>query len=368
MGASKAPGRYCHDAAPILERFFCERLLGQRGASPNTIAAYRDTFRLLLSFVKERYRKLPWKLDLSDLDAPVIGAFLEYLEHDRHNSVRSRNARLAALRSFYRFASMNAPEHSGLIQRVLAISLKRQDRALVCFLDPLEIQALLASPDRTTWVGRRDHALLVLAVQTGLRVSELTGLCWRDAQLGTGVASSSVRCLGKGRKERATPLTSKTAAVLRVWRREQSVEPPDPVFPTRRGEHLSRDAVERLVARHTTKASRVCPSLALKRVTPHVLRHTCAMQLLQAGVDTSTIALLLGHEGVVTTQIYLHADLALKERALARITPPHVRPGRYRAPKAIMAFSGQPVIMPMSAAGRGPIRTRSPTRWRALSA
>ncbi len=324
--------------APLLERFFLDRLLRQRGARPNTIVAYRDTFRLLLDFVKEQFGKVPWKLDLSDLDAPVIGAFLVHLEQDRHNSARTRNARLAALRSFFRYASQQAPEHSGLIQRVLSISLKRLDRALVCFLDAVEIQALLSAPDRTTWVGRRDHALLVLAIQTGLRVSELTGLRWLDIEFAERAVGSSVRCLGKGRKERATPLTTKTTAVLRVWRREQSPEPEQPVFPNRRGERLSSDAVERLVARHTATARLDCPSLATKRVTPHVLRHSCAMQLLQAGVDTSTIALLLGHEGVVTTQIYLHADLALKERALARITPPQVRPGRYRAPEAVLAF------------------------------
>lgn len=321
--------------APTLEAFFSERLARQRQASPHTVLAYRDTFRLLLGFAQQRTGKAPSKLDLQDLDAPLIGAFLEHLEKDRGNSVRTRNTRLAAVHSFFRFASFRHPEHVALIQRVLAIPPKRFDRALVSFLTRPEIDALLASPDRTTWVGRRDHALLLVAIQTGLRLSELTQLAGQDVQLGAG---AHLRCLGKGRKERCTPLTAQTIGVLSVWLRERQGQPGDPLFPSHRGSPLSSDAVQRLVAKYATRAQQRCPSLHDKRVTPHVLRHTSAMQLLQAGVDTSVIALWLGHESVETTQIYLHADLALKERALARTAPRHVTPGRYRAPDALLAF------------------------------
>jgi integrase/recombinase XerD len=321
--------------APTLEAFFTDRLYRQRGASPNTVASYRDTFRLLLCFVHSRIGKEPCQLDLADLDAPLIGAFLHYLEAERSNSVRTRNARLAAVHSLFRFAAFRHPEHGALIQRVLAIPHKRFDRALVCFLDRLEIDALLASPDRQTWIGRRDHALLLVAVQTGLRVSELIGLTRGDVHLGTG---AHLRCDGKGRKERRTPVTASTRSILREWMREQQGHDGDPLFATRTGGRLSRDAVERLVAKHSQTAVHRCPSLRTKRVTPHVLRHTAAMQLLQAGVDTSVIALWLGHEGVETTQIYLQANLEIKERALARTAPVATATKRYRPPDALLAF------------------------------
>lgn len=249
--------------------------------------------------------------------------------------MRTRNARLAAVHSLFRFASLRHPEHAALIQRVLAIPEKRGDHALITFLTEKEIEAILQSPDRTRWIGRRDHALLVVAIQTGLRVSELTGLLGADIELRSG---PHLRCRGKGRKERAMPLTTQTAAVLRTWLDEHDGGPADAVFATSRGTPLSRDAVGRLVARHTVAAHETCPTLRAKNVTPHVLRHTTAMQLLHAGVDTSVIALWLGHESVKTTQIYLHADLALKERALARTTPPDVVPGRYKPPDAVLAF------------------------------
>ena len=260
---------------------------------------------------------------------------MEYLENERHNSVRTRNARLAAVHSFFRYAALREPVHAALIQRVLAIPPKRFDRALVSFLTKPEIDALLASPDRSRWIGRRDHALLLVAIETGLRVSELTALGCGDVQLGSG---PHLRCHGKGRKERCTPLTAQTVAVLRVWLREQHAQPTDPLFPTRRGRPLSRDAIEHLVTKHAATAQQSCPSLRAKRVSPHVLRHTSAMQLLQAGVDTSVIALWLGHEGVETTQVYLHADLSIKERALACTTAPHTNAGRYRPPDALLAF------------------------------
>lgn len=322
--------------APTLEAFFTERLASQRRASPRTVTAYRDTFRLLLGFAQRRVGKAPCTLDLADLDAPLIGAFLEHLERERANSVRTRNARLAAIHSLYRYASLRHPEHAALIARVIAIPPKRYERAVVAFLTGEEIGALLRSPDRTGWIGRRDHALLLLAIQTGLRVSELVGVRVADVVL---TAGPHVRCEGKGRKQRCTPLTSETVAVLREWLRERRGGPADPLFPTRRGGPLSPDAVAWLLAKHTAAAAaRDCRSLALKRVTPHVLRHTSAMLLRQAGIDLSVIALWLGHESIESTQIYLHADLAVKERALARTAPIGTLPGRYRAPDALLAF------------------------------
>lgn len=321
--------------APTMEGFFTERLITQRRASGNTVASYRDTLRLLLAFAQRQTGKAPSKLEIEDLDAKLIGAFLEHLEVERHNSISTRNNRLAAIHSLFAYAALRHPDHAALIQRVLAIPAKRMDRQLVSFLTQAEANALLAAPDRNTWVGRRDHALLVVAIQTGLRVSELTALRCADVDLNTG---AHLRCYGKGRKERITPLTALTRSVLRPWLAERQGDPAQPLFPSRRDGPLSRDAVALLVAKHARAAVQHCPSLATKTVTPHVLRHTCAMQLLTAGVDTSVIALWLGHESVETTQIYLHADLAIKERALARTTPPDTKPGRYRAPDPLLAF------------------------------
>lgn len=321
--------------APLLEAFFLDRLLRQRRASPNTIASYRDCFRLLLAFAKQRLLKSPSTLLLTDLDAVFVGAFLDHLESLRKNSVRTRNTRLAAIHSFFRFIATQEPAHSALIQRVLAIPHKRFDRNLVCFLTLTEINALLAAPDRTSWVGRRDHALLLIMIQTGLRVSELIHLKHDDVSLPPG---AHVRCQGKGRKQRSTPLTSQAVAVLRTWLKECGDNPSDPLFPSRRGGLLSRDAVERLVAKHAATASKACSSLSDKNLSPHVLRHTTAVQLLEAGVDRSIIALWLGHESIETTQIYLDADLAIKERALARTAPPNTKPGRYRPADPLLAF------------------------------
>lgn len=321
--------------APTVEAFFTQRLITQRQASPHTIAAYRDALRLLFGFAYDRTGKPPSQLDVGDLDATLVGAFLTHLEQDRGNSVATRNARLSAIRSLFRYAALQHPEHAELIQRVLAIPAKRYQQTIVCFLASQEIDALLAAPDRTSWIGRRDHALLLVAVQTGLRVSELTGLVCGDLHLGVG---AHVRCHGKGRKDRTTPLTSQTADVVRVWLQERAGDPSEPLFPSRRGSPLSSDAVERLTAKHAAAAQARCSSMASKHVTPHVLRHTAAMQLLQAGVDISVIALWLGHESIQTTQIYLHADLALKERALARTAPPNTAPGRYRPPDPLLAY------------------------------
>lgn len=321
--------------APTLQAFFTDRLVGQRQASPHTVAAYRDTLRLLLVFVAKRRGIEPSKLGVDDIDAPLVGAFLDHIEHDRGNGVRTRNARLAAIRSLFRYAALRHPEHAAVIERVLAIPPKRFERSLVTFLIEAEVDALLAAPDRATWTGRRDYAWLGLAAQTGLRASELTGLRCADVHLGAG---AHVSCLGKGRKQRITPLTGGMVAVLRVWLTERAGQAAEPLFATHVGGALSRDALEHRLAEHAASAARACPSLGQKKITLHVLRHTAAMRLLHAGVDTSVIALWLGHEQVETTQIYLHADLALKERALARTTPAHTTPGRYRPPDTLIAF------------------------------
>jgi site-specific recombinase XerD len=322
--------------APTIEAFFTERLMTQREASPRTVAAYRDTLRMLLCFIQARTGKAPSQLDVADVDAKLVSAFLTHLEAERHNSARTRNTRLAAIHSLFRYAALRHPEHAELIQRVLAIPNKRQDRSDVSYLQPIEVDVLLAAPDRGTRLGRRDHALLVLAVQTGLRVSELTGLNEEDLELGPG---AHVRCRGKGRKERATPLTTHTVAVLRSWTKERTGSAADPLFPTSRGGRLSADAVQWLVGKYASSAGEHCPSIAAKHVTPHVLRHTCAMNLLRSGVDIAVISLWLGHESTQTTStVYLHADMALKEQALARTTPPHTSPRRYRPPDALLAF------------------------------
>jgi integrase/recombinase XerD len=309
--------------APTMQAFFTERLQRQRRASTNTIAAYRDTFRLLLTFAEQQTGKTSSQLEVDDLNARLITAFLDYLEHERANSTSTRNARLSAIRSLFHYAALRHPEHADTIARVLAIPPKRGPQTIVTFLRDEEIDALLAAPDRERWTGRRDHALLLTMVQTGLRVSELTGLRCGDIALSTG---PHLQCHGKGRKDRVTPLTAQTAAVLRVWRQERAGNLDDPLFPTSRGGRLSRDAVAWLLAKHVATAQHACPSLHAKTISPHVLRHTAAMRLLNAGVDITVIALWLGHESTQTTRIYLHADLALKERALARTAPLNTRP------------------------------------------
>jgi site-specific recombinase XerD len=321
--------------APILESFFTDRLNRQLHASSHTVRAYRDTFRLLLQFAHQRTGKQPSQLDLADVDAALITAFLEHLEHERRNTVRTRNARLAAIRSMFRYASYREPAHAALIQRVLAIPDKRSHHPVVSFLSPAEVDALLAAPDRTTWIGRRDHALLVLAVQTGLRVSELCGLRCHDIILGVG---AHVRCYGKGRKQRCTPLTRHTVSVLRVWLTELGHIGDQPLFPTRRSGSLNPDSIGDLIDRHVATARQRCTDWTAKKVTPHTLRHTAAMTLLAAGVDTTVIAMWLGHEHTQTTQIYLHGDLTMKERALARTAPLDTPPGRYQPPDSLLAF------------------------------
>jgi integrase len=320
--------------SPLLEGFFSRRLLTQRRASPHTIASYRDGFRLLLRFAENRLGRAPSQLGLEDLHAPFIASFLDDLECKRANGARTRNIRLAAIHSFFRYAALEAPEQSALIQRVLAIPRKRHARALIDFLVRQEIEALLAAPDQTTWIGCRDHAFLLTAVQTRLRLSELTGLRREDVSLDVG---AHVRCVGKGRKERCTPLTKSTVRVLRRWITEH-LESAEYMFPSTRGGRLSADAAQHLVATQVAKARATCPSLARKRVTPHVFRHTAAMELLQAGVDRALIAIWLGHESVETTQIYLDANLALKEEILAKTRPIKSTPRIYRPGDRLLSF------------------------------
>jgi site-specific recombinase XerD len=320
----------------LLECFFMQRLMAQRQVSPHTIRSYRDTFRLLLQFAGKRLHKLPSALTLADLDPGLIGAFLDQLEKERGNSARSRNLRLTAIRSFFRYASFEDPSRSGLIQRVLAMPSKRYEKKLVGFLTRSEIDAVLAAPDRNSWAGRRDYTFLLIAVQTGLRLSEMISLCRQDVVLGTG---AHVYCIGKGRKERRTPLTKQAVNALKVWFQESRRGNGEIVFPNARGNKFSADGVQYLLAKHIAVAREKCPSLNAKRITPHVLRHTAAMELLQAGVDRSVIALWLGHESVETTQMYLDANLALKEQALAKTTPANAKTtGRYRPDDKLLAF------------------------------
>lgn len=319
----------------LLQAFFTDRLLRERAASPHTVAAYRSTFRLLLRFAASRLGRAPSDLVLADLDAAFLGEFLEHLERERGNCARSRNARLAALHAFFRYVALNEPAHALRCQRALAIPTKRFERGVVEYLTEEEVAALLDAPDPDTWLGQRDRALLLVAVQTGLRVSELIGLRREDVVLGRG---AHVRCRGKGRKLRCTPLRRDVVRVLAAWLDRLPEAADGPVFPSSRGGCLSDDAVERLVTRHATAARRRCPSLARKRVTPHTLRHTTAMALLRDGVDRSVIALWLGHESIETTQHYLHADIRLKEQALAHSTPSGLAPGRYRPDDALLAF------------------------------
>jgi integrase/recombinase XerD len=321
--------------APTLEAFFTERLMAQRRASPHTVASYRDAFRLLLKYAQDTIGTQPARLCIEDLDAPLIGSFLDHLEHERGVSISTRNARLAAIHSLFRFAALRHPEHAAVIQRVLAIPSKRAERVIVGYLTRPEIDALLGAPDRSTPIGRRDRTILLVAVQTGLRVSELASLRCRDITLGVG---AHVCCMGKGRKQRSTPLLPNTVAVLQDWLEERSGTPDDPLFPGPSGKPLTRGAIACLVAKHARTAAAVCPSIAVKRVAPHVLRHSCAMELLHSGVDVATIALWLGHESIRTTDIYQHADLELKEKALARTTPASVPRGRYRPADALLAF------------------------------
>jgi site-specific recombinase XerD len=319
----------------LLQAYFTERLIAECNASPHTIANYRDTFRLLIMYAKGRLKKPPTKLAIQDLDAAFILRFLDYLERERGNSPRSRNVRLAAIHSFFTYVALREPALGSVAQRVLAIQSKRCAKQPVDFLSRVESDALIGAPDQTTWSGRRDRTLLLVALQTGLRVSELIGLRCQDVALETG---AHVRCTGKGRKTRCVPLRKEVVVALRHWLRERKGESTDPIFPNARGQTLSRDGVAYILSQHVNTAQAKCNSLKSKRVTAHVLRHSTAMNLLQHGVDRSVIALWLGHERMETVQVYLHANLELKEQALAKTEPFKGRNGRYRPPEQLLAF------------------------------
>jgi site-specific recombinase XerD len=288
-----------------------------------------------LTFASKRLGKTPAALDIAELDAPLIAAFLDHLERDRHNSAATRNNRLAAIHSLFGYPALHHPEHAGSIARVLAIPPKRTERNLITYLTDPEVDALLDACDRNTWTGRRDHAMFALTIQTGLRISELAGLTRQDVTLTVG---ANVHTIGKGRKERRTPLVAATKAILHAWLSECPGAATDPLFPTITGSRLSRDAIERRLAHHIDLARAGCPSLQAKQITMHTLRHTAAMRLLLAGNDVTVIALWLGHEQIATTNIYLHADLTHKQQAIDRTKPLATKPGRYRAPDSLLAF------------------------------
>ncbi len=322
--------------APLLQAFFTQRLMTQSQASPNTIDAYRDTFRLLLTYVQDQTGKSPDALEIHDLDASTVTGFLSYLETVRGNSVRTRNARLAAIHSLFSYAGLRHPEHAAVIQRVLAIPTARIQRNMISWLQHDEAEALLGACDQQTRTGRRDHAMFVLAIQTGLRISELIGLNIADIHFGTG---PHVHCLGKGRKERRTPLLPDVLAILQAWIAEHGGPDEAPLFTTSTGRRLSRDAIEQRLRVTVAKAVHSCSSLKTKKITAHTLRHTSAMKLLQAGVDTTVIALWLGHEQISTTNIYIHADMTLKQNAIAKVSPTQTAAqSRYQPTDIVMAF------------------------------
>ncbi|MGH2926804.1 MAG: tyrosine-type recombinase/integrase [Solirubrobacteraceae bacterium] len=321
--------------APTLQAFFTDRLLRQRLASPRTVTAYRDSLRLLVTWVHDTKKIPPHRLDWTDLDAATITGFLDHLEHDRQNTARTRNLRLTAIRSLFAYASLQHPEHAESIRRVLAIPPKRFDRPEIRFLTQPQLAVLLAAPDLARWEGRRDQALIALCAQTGLRVAELTGLNNGDVTLESG---ANVRCLGKGRKHRSVPLNTATSSLLGTWVTERGGRGDEPLFPTRTGRRLSPDAVERIVAKHARTAAGRDHTFPAEKIHPHVLRHTCAMNLLQNGVDSAVIALWLGHADIRSTAAYLHADMTIKERALQRMTTVDTPSGRYRPSDKLLVF------------------------------
>jgi integrase/recombinase XerD len=319
----------------LLQGFFLERLVSQRGASAQTVASYRDAFRLLLGYVEKSRGKAPTDLVLADLDGPLVTAFLDHLERDRGNSVRTRNARLTALRSFLHYAALRDPTTLATIERVLAIPLKRFDRPLLGYLTPEEIDAILAAPDVSTWTGHRDQVMLLVFYNTGARVSEVITMRRMDAQLDH---RACLQIHGKGRKERVVPLWKRTAASLRAWLRRVDQAPETPLFPNRNGTPLSRAGIEKRLRAAVAAAAKQCPALGKRPVSPHTLRHTTAMHLLQAGVDITVIALWLGHESPATTHFYVEADLSMKEQALRKVQPPGTRRPRFQAPDRVLAF------------------------------
>jgi site-specific recombinase XerD len=313
--------------AAALQQYFTSYARAQRDLSPNTIAAYRDTWRLLITHLAGTLNLPASKIDFPALDAGHVTAFLDHLEQARGNSASTRNARLTAIRAVLSHAQPRYPEHAATITQILAIPPKRHPKPILEFLTPAEADALLAAPARTTWTGTRDHALLALDIQTGLRASELLSLTTASIRLGTG---AHVTCTGKGRRHRATPLTAATTAIMTAYLDQRTTKPGNALFCGPRGHQLSRDALEHRLALHLATATTRCPSLADKNITMHTLRHTCAMNLLAAGVDISVIALWLGHQNTHSTDAYLHADMAIKQAAIDRTRPPGTTPGPYR--------------------------------------
>ncbi len=321
--------------ATLLQAFFLDRLIAQRNASPQTVAAYRDSFRLLLEFAHQHVGKAPERLELNDIDAPLVLAFLDHLERDRHNTIRSRNARFAAIRSFVHFAAFKDPAALPAIQRVLAIPMKRFDKPLLGFLSKGEIQAILDAPPGDRWSGQRDRIMLATLYNTGARVSELTGIRVADVVLD---GSACVHLHGKGRKDRSVPLWRTTTTQLRHWLPRIDSRPDRPLFPSAAGGRLTRPAVTARLRLAVKQAATQCPSLTKRRVSPHCVRHATAMHMLQAGVDITVIALWLGHENPSTTHLYVEADLAMKERALQAVQSPRIKETRYRPTDRLLAF------------------------------
>ncbi|MHB8431697.1 MAG: tyrosine-type recombinase/integrase [Acidimicrobiales bacterium] len=322
--------------APTLQSWFTDYLIGQRGASANTIAAYRDCMRLLLRYAHERHGTQPAQLDLAQLDDQTIAGFLDMLEQQRNASASTRNARLAAIHSLFSYASFRHPEHAELIARVLAIPIKTATRTGVVYLDDAEVDAVLAAPDRQQWSGQRDHAWLLLMITTGIRVGELVSLCRLDVSTGR---PAHIVVMGKGRKQRIIPLDGTVAGILDDWTRANPAPPEAPLFTARgRDSPMSSDAVAQRTALHAKSAAAQAASLTDKTVTPHTFRHTCAMRMLASGLDITTIALWLGHASPAATRHYLHADLGLKQRALERTTPPRTSKGHYVPTDKVLAF------------------------------
>jgi integrase/recombinase XerD len=319
----------------LVQSFFAQHLCEHKQVSPRTVTVYRDTFRLLFAFLQDRIGRSPSDLGISDLDAPAILAFLDHLEAVRSNQARSRNLRLSAIRSFFRYASLRDVQHLAVANRVLAIPTKRTAHPLLTFLSRAEIDAILAAADQSTWLGSRDHALLLTMYNTGARASELTGLTCGQVSFGS---TTLVQLHGKGRKERTVPLWPQTAKILTRWFQVLNTDDKGLAFPTTRRTKLSADALNGLLQRAVARASPACPDLGPKRVTPHVIRHTTAMHLLQAGVDIAVIALWLGHESIETTHGYVEADLEMKQRALDKLTPPAGTVGRFRASDSLLQF------------------------------
>jgi site-specific recombinase XerD len=319
----------------LVQSFFAQHLCEHKHVSPRTVTVYRDTFRLLFAFMQERTGRPPSELTMTDLDAPVILAFLDHLETARHNHVRSRNLRLSAIRSFFRYASLRDVEHLAVANRVLAIPTKRTAHPLLTFLTRPEMDAILAATDQRTWLGGRDHALLLTMYNTGARASEVTALTCGQVSFGT---TTLVQLHGKGRKERTVPLWPQTAKVLIRWFQILNTDDKGFAFPTVRRTRLSADALNHLLQQAVRKAITACPDLARKRVTPHVVRHTTALHLLQAGVDIAVIALWLGHESIETTHGYVEADLEMKQRALEKLTPATGTVSRFKAGDSLLQF------------------------------